>query len=69
MLTTLASKFADEIYSKCPVVKSELLNRDQPSGNANAALYALLRSLLKNIGKMRIGIEGYPQKVDYLIFC
>lgn len=56
----LVSDVADEIYKKSPVVKSEMLNRDRPSSNANAALNALLRALIMNAGDERLGIKGYP---------
>lgn len=56
----LVSDTADVIYKKSPIVKSEMLNRDRPSSNANAALNALLRALIMNSGDERLGIKGYP---------
>lgn len=40
-LSMIASAVADGVFSKAPVVQSELLNRDKPSSNAVAALRAL----------------------------
>ncbi len=56
----LVSDIAEDIFKKSPIVKSEMLNRDSPSSNANAALNALLRAMLKNNGKDRFDIKGYP---------
>lgn len=59
-LVGLVSDLADSIFNKSPIVKSEMLNRDKPSSNANAALNSLLKSLIVNSGKERLGISGYP---------
>ncbi len=56
----LVSDIADQVFKNTPIVKSEMLNRDRPSSNANAALNALLRSLILNNGEKRLGINGYP---------
>ncbi len=59
-IMSLVSDIADKIFNKSPIVKSEMLNRDRPSSNANAALNALLRALIMNSGDERLGIKGYP---------
>lgn len=56
----LVSDIADQVFKNAPIVKSEMLNRDRPSSNANAALNALLRVLVLNNGEKRLGIDGYP---------
>ena len=56
----LVSDIADQVFKNTPIVKSEMLNRDRPSSNANAALNALLRALILNNGEKRLGINGYP---------
>ncbi|MDE0292474.1 MAG: ATP-binding protein [Candidatus Dadabacteria bacterium] len=56
----LVSDIADQVFKNTPIVKSEMLNRDRPSSNANAALNALLRILIVNNGEKRLGINGYP---------
>ncbi len=59
-LTAVASKLADELYSKSPKVSNELLNRIKPSTNAIAAQKALLKSMVEGIGQERLGIIGFP---------
>lgn len=59
-IMSLVSDLADQVYKSSPIVRSEMLNRDRPSGNANAALNALLRALIFNNGEERLGITGYP---------
>ncbi|MBP6862207.1 MAG: hypothetical protein KBC57_07605 [Neisseriaceae bacterium] len=54
------SVLADEVFEHSPVLKTEMLNRNKPSGNANAALNALLKRMVNNEGEERLGIEGYP---------
>ena len=56
----LISDIADTTFSQSPIVRSEMLNRDNPSSNANAALNALLRALITKNGTERLGISGYP---------
>lgn len=56
----LASTIADEIYHLTPILRSEMLNTDKPSGSANGGLNALLKRMVLNIGEPRLGIEGYP---------
>jgi len=67
-LSIKVSEICESIYKYTPIIKSELLNREKPSGNANAALYALLRDmvLFKNIENL--GIDGFtPEKGLYNI--
>lgn len=59
-VTGLVSDIADQVFKNAPIVKSEMLNRDRPSSNANAALNALLRALVLNNGEKRLGIDSYP---------
>jgi len=59
-LMAMVSDIADHIFTSCPIVKSEMLNRDKPSSNANAALNALLKAFIMNSGEKRMGIKGYP---------
>lgn len=56
----LASDLADKVFARTPIVRSEMLNRNKPSSNANAAVNALLRALILNYGEKRLGISGYP---------
>ncbi|WP_163022974.1 MULTISPECIES: ATP-binding protein [Pseudomonas] len=59
-LPVLASEFADRVFSKCPLLFSELINRDVPSSNSAKARKDLLYVMLRNRDKPRLGLEGYP---------
>lgn len=59
-LNGIASELADRRYPKAPVLHNELLNRIRPSSNAVAAQNALLRLMVSNEGKERLGIDGFP---------
>lgn len=59
-LNALASAIALEQFPKSPRISNELLNRSKPSSNAVAALKALLKQMVLNEGKPRVGIEGFP---------
>ena len=59
-LHSLASEKANLIFSKTPVINSELVNRIKPSGNSMAALKILLYAMIEKNGIPRLGIEGYP---------
>ncbi len=59
-LNNLVSKLADKRFDQCPKIRNELLNRQKPSGSAAGARNALLRCMVRNEGKPRLGIEGYP---------
>ncbi len=57
---TLASDLAGDRYCQSPRLRNELLNRVKPSGSAVAARNALLRRMVQDEGKDRLGIDGYP---------
>ena len=57
---TLASDLAGDRYCQSPCLRNELLNRVKPSGSAVAARNALLRCMVQDEGKDRLGIDGYP---------
>jgi hypothetical protein len=59
-LSQKCSEFADIMYNKSPKIKSEMLNRSKPSGNANAAINSLLKRMVLNSGEDALGIIGYP---------
>mgnify|MGYP002738551122 CR=1 FL=1 len=56
----IASDIADSIYSETPVIHNELLNRHKPSSSAVAAQNVLLKAMVTNESKARLGIVGYP---------
>ena len=59
-LNSLVSELADRRFHQGPKLRNELLNRQRPSGNAVAAQNALLRCMILNEGKPRLGISGCP---------
>ncbi|WP_119396943.1 ATP-binding protein [Pannonibacter phragmitetus] len=59
-LNGLASRLADRRFPEVPRLHNELLNRSKPSSNAIAAQNVLLRAMVLNEGKPRLGIEGFP---------
>jgi hypothetical protein len=67
-LSIRVSEICENIYKDTPIIKSELLNREKPSGNANAALYALLRDMVLFKNTEDLGIDGFtPEKGLYNI--
>ena len=59
-LNELTSKLADDRFSKGPKVLNELLNRQKPSVSAVAARNTLLKLMVEQQRKQRLGIEGFP---------
>jgi len=59
-MSSLCSDLADNIFHASPILGTEILNRNKPSGSANGALNALLKRMVLNKGKEKLGIEGYP---------
>lgn len=59
-MASTASDLADLVFDKSPVLKSEMLNRNKPSSNANAAVNLLLKRMIFNNGEARLGIDGFP---------
>ena len=54
------STILDSIYSKSPIIKNELINREKPSAQAAAARNKLVFAMLHNIEKEELGIEKFP---------
>lgn len=54
------SAILDSIYSKSPIIKNELINRDRPSAQAAAARNKLVFAMLHDIAKEDLGIEKFP---------
>ena len=59
-LSKLASDTADKIYSSAPIIQNELINRNRPSGSANAALKALLYAMADNEVSKNLGFQKFP---------
>jgi predicted amino acid dehydrogenase len=54
------SNVLEDIYYQTPIIKNELINRNNPSAQANAGRKKLLTALLTNAHKQDLGIEAYP---------
>ncbi len=61
-LSILASEVAQSHFDASPRIHNELLNRIKPSSNAIAGQNALLRHMVTDEGKPRLGIEGFPSE-------
>lgn len=62
LLNKKCSELAQKAFSQSPVLQTEMLNNNKPSGNANGAANALLRRMVLNRGEKRLGIadDTYP---------
>ncbi len=54
------SRVLDAVYCQTPIIFNELINRDKPSGQANAARRKLLYAMQKNESLKDLGIEKFP---------
>jgi ABC-type dipeptide/oligopeptide/nickel transport system ATPase component len=54
------SNVLEDIYFQTPIIKNELINRNNPSAQANAGRRKLLIALLNNSDMQDLGIEAYP---------
>ncbi len=59
-ISSFTSYLAGKVFNMEPIIKSEMLNRNKPSRNANAAVKALLKRMVNNNGEEKLGIEGFP---------
>ena len=59
-LARLVSRLADDTFPKAPIVHSELVNREKPSSNSQAAVRQLLHAMVGQGAVEYLGIEGYP---------
>ena len=59
-LSVLASQLGQEVFSKAPLVFSELLNREEPSSNSVKARKDLMYRMVSHGQQPRLGYEGYP---------
>ncbi|MBC6403745.1 MAG: ATP-binding protein [Hyphomonadaceae bacterium] len=59
-LNSIASELADRRFRNSPRLHNELINRQKPSGSAVAAQKALMRRMVLEAGKPRLGIEKFP---------
>jgi len=54
------SSVLERVYNKAPILHNELVNRDRPSAQANAARNKLLAAMMKNIKADDLGIDKFP---------
>ena len=59
-LSRIVSDLADATYMNTPVIHSELVNREKPSSNSQAAVRALLHAMAEHPDKPYCGIEKFP---------
>ncbi|MBS7838038.1 ATP-binding protein [Wohlfahrtiimonas chitiniclastica] len=62
LLNKKCSELAQIVFNQSPILQTEMLNNNKPSGNANGAANALLRRMVLNRGEKRLGIPDdiYP---------
>lgn len=62
MLNKKCSELAKLAFTLSPMLHTEMLNNNKPSGNANGAANALLRRMILNRGENRLGMadDMYP---------
>ena len=58
-LARLVSTLADNAYPQVPLIHSELVNRERPSSNSQAAVRLLLYAMINKPNEERLGIEGF----------
>jgi hypothetical protein len=56
---SVLSLVCDEIYNQTPILRNELINRRELTGQAIKALRVLLKALLENSELERLGLVGY----------
>lgn len=62
-LSRLISERCDQVYASCPVIRNELINRNQLSSAAAGARRALIESMVLNENKPRLGMKGTGPEV------
>jgi len=68
-LSQITTYAADQIFSRTPQIKNELVNRNKLSGTAVSALKKLLEAMLSHEGEDNLGIEGFPPEMSMYISC
>ena len=62
-LSVLASNLADKTFPHAPNIRTELVNREKPSGNAQAAIRKLLYAMVNHPDQKDLGIKGFPSEL------
>lgn len=70
-LSALISMFADDIYCKAPTIVNELVNRNKPSGSANAAIKKLVLAMADNFDEEILGFpeDTFPAEKGLYFSC
>lgn len=70
-LSTIVSALADDIYSESPVIINELVNRNKPSGSANAAIKKLVLAMAENYDEDLLGLpnDTFPAEKGLYFSC
>ena len=56
----MLSDVLDKVYNKTPKIFNELINRDKPSAQANAARNKLLYAMQNHASEFDLGIDKFP---------
>lgn len=62
-IAQIASVIADETFPETPHILSELVNRERPSSNSQAAVRALLHAMVNSPDVDDLGMEGFPAEM------
>ncbi len=59
-MQAVLSQVLEQVYDKAPIIHNELINRDRPSTQANAARNKLLSAMQNHASEKDLGIEKFP---------
>ena len=62
-LSVFASILAYKTFPHAPNIRTELVNREKPSGNGQAAIRKLLYSMVNCPDRENLGIKGFPSEL------
>ena len=62
-LSVFASNLAYKTFPHAPKIRTELVNREKPSGNGQAAIRKLLYSMVKHPDQENLDIKGFPSEL------
>ena len=63
-LNEYLSRICKSVYPKTPILRNELINRQQISSQAASARRQLIEAMLDFQGQERLGIKGYPPEMS-----
>jgi hypothetical protein len=63
-LNEYLSEICDAVYNKTPILRNELINRQQISGQASSARRKLISGMLGSQRQEKLGIDGYPPEMS-----